>query len=120
MRQRTLTGTEFEHQKTVVEWAKLVGKYFKPELNALHAIPNAGKRNPAQAKGEGICAGVPDLHLPVPRKGFASLYIEMKRLGGKVSDCQRAWHELLQRHGNKVSVCYSADEAIKELQEYLG
>jgi len=73
---------EFEHdeQVTVIEWADNHTRQFK-ELAWLFAIPNGGHRSKAQAgklKAEGVRAGVADLCLPIARRGYNALYIEMK------------------------------------------
>ena len=46
------------------------------------AIPNGGIRNAWTAKNlrdEGVLSGAPDLLLLIPKKGYASLCIEMKK-----------------------------------------
>ena len=115
------------------------GRY--PELKLLHAIPNAGgytggfRSNVVRAqrmKAEGVRSGVPDVHLPVPRGGYASLYIEMKReklRPTKTKGVQRdrtkttaeqdAWIEGLRKVGNRVEVCYTADKAWEVIEGYL-
>jgi len=71
---------EHDEQVTVISWADSnVSKY--PQLRWLHAIPNGGHRSKAQAgklKAEGVKSGVADLCLPVARRGYNALYIEMK------------------------------------------
>jgi hypothetical protein len=73
----------------------------------------------AKLKAEGVRAGVPDLCLPVARKGHTALWIEMKRPGEKPSDAQTWWHEMLRKHGSAVAVCHSAAEAVKTIVGYL-
>ncbi len=113
---------EHNEQVAVIDWAKYeIIKY--PCLDLLYSIPNGGARNVVVAvklKAEGVKSGVPDLCLPVARHGFHSLYIEMKYGKNKPSADQKRIIERLQEEGNKVVVCYSADEAIKALKEYLG
>jgi len=59
--------------------------------------------------------------LPVPRNGFAALYVELKRSrGGSLSKAQRAWHERLRDAGNRVEVCHGANRAIEIISGYLG
>lgn len=110
------------------------GRY--PELSLLHAVQNwagvKGPREGARRKAEGVRAGVPDLHLPVPRGGYASLYVEMKREKlrptktkgvrrdrTKTTAEQDAWIEGLRKVGNRVEVCYTADEAWEVIEGYL-
>lgn len=115
--------TEADEQEAVIRWAKLSeGKY--PELKLLHHIPNGGSRHPAEAahlKRQGVKAGVPDLHLPVARNGYNSLYIEMKRAdkSAKPTTLQKQWGVDLTAEGNKWICCHGAEEAIEALKEYL-
>lgn len=112
---------ESAEQVTVVQWAALAARQW-PELAMLHAIPNGGKRDAAEAahlKRQGVKPGVPDLCLPVPRGGFVGLYIELKTWPNKPTDLQSAWHRLLSDAGHRVEVCFSADAAITILQAYV-
>lgn len=89
----------------------------------IYAIPNGGQRNAivaAKLKAEGVLAGVPDVHIPIARKGFHSLYIEIKNgKKGVLSDRQKEVIDKLIAEGHKVVVCRSVDEFIKEVEEYL-
>lgn len=112
---------EHNSQVAVVRWAmEMTAKY--PELSALYAIPNAAKRSVALAvhmKAEGMRAGIPDLHLPVPKGKYCGLYIEMKYGANKCTELQKLWHERLRRIGHRVEVCYTAVAAIKVIEEYF-
>jgi hypothetical protein len=93
-----------------------------PELIAIYAIPNGGARTAvtgARLKAEGVKPGIPDLHLPVARGGYHSLYIEMKAGTNKPSVSQLAIMDLLRDCGNQVIVCYSAEEAMVNILVYL-
>lgn len=93
-----------------------------PELEMLYHIPNGGSRNPAEAanlKRQGVRSGVPDLCLPVPRGKYHGLYIEMKYGDNTPTDNQKRWLRNLQRYGYAVSICYSCEAAIAELEKYL-
>ena len=119
---RNNTPTEAEKQKMLFEWiAWAKAKY--PELALCFHIPNGGSRDLREAHNlrmQGVRAGVPDMCLPVPRGGFAALYIELKRQkGGRVSDEQRGWIEALNRAGNRAVVCRGFDEARTEIENYL-
>ena len=64
--------TEHDEQHAVIVWAALNESRYKG-LHLLHAIPNAGKRSIGAAKymqAEGLKSGIPDLCLPVARKGL--------------------------------------------------
>ena len=127
--------SEHDNQACVIAWARLSVLRW-PELRTLHAVQNwAGVKSPregARRKAEGVEAGVPDLHLPVARGEWSSLYIEMKRermvarkRGGyrvertKPTDAQTNWHALLREYGNAVAVCWTAEEAETVLESYL-
>lgn len=121
---------EHEEQSKVISWAEAMS-YNIPELAALHAIPNQNillSKVKSQArryqvinysKAEGLKNGVPDLHLPVARGGYHSLYIEMKVKNNKASDSQEEWAERLSDLGNLVIYCWSAQDAIQVLADYL-
>lgn len=113
--------TESQEQATLFEWVEWnIKKY--PALWFLHHIPNGGSRNKIEAanlKRQGVKAGVSDLHLPVARGGYHSLYIEMKSKTGRISTAQAEWINRVREEGNAAFVCYSAQEAIKKLEWYL-
>ena len=112
---------EDTEQIGVIEWANWnLNRH--PELTLLFHIPNGGKRNATEAarfKAMGVKAGVPDLFLPVPKGGFAGLWIEMKYGKNKTTDNQVRWLGMLQKMGYKTIVCYSGTEATQALEEYL-
>lgn len=112
---------EDTEQMGVIEWANWnTGRF--PELQLLFHVPNGGKRNAAEAarfKAMGVKAGVPDLCLPVPRNGFAGLYIEMKYGKNRTTKEQEKWITALRQQGYKVAVCYGGIAATKELESYL-
>jgi len=115
------SASEHELQSTLVAVAEAMSSRL-PELKLLHAIPNGGSRHPAVAgklKAEGVKPGVPDLHLPVARGVYHSLYIEMKTVKGRLSDAQRRWRELLMGEGNAYVVCRSVTEGLVVLERYL-
>lgn len=113
--------TEAQEQATVIEWA-LYNQHRYPELRLLYHIPNGGRRDArtgAMMKRQGVKPGVPDLHLPVPRGKYHSLFIEMKTEKGKASENQKEWIKALSDEGNMAVVCHSAEEAIAVLKVYL-
>ncbi|MEG0694065.1 MAG: VRR-NUC domain-containing protein, partial [Oscillospiraceae bacterium] len=67
----------------------------------------------------GVKAGICDLFLPYPYKEYAGLYIEMKYGKNKLSEYQEQFIDFAARSGYKTAVCYTADEAIKTIEEYL-
>lgn len=111
--------TESQIQTSCIEWFRI--QY--PDLQLLlFAVPNGGKRGPATGaimKREGAISGVSDLILLIPKKGFASLCIEMKRPGGKQSENQKEWEGMATKAKNKYVVCYSVQEFSNEVNAYL-
>lgn len=95
-----------------------------PETGALRlfAVPNGGLRAIQEAvrlKAEGTQRGVPDLMLPIPRHGFAGLFLELKAPRGTTSPEQRDWLAFLAAVGYAVAVAWSADEAFEIVSTYV-
>lgn len=115
--------TEAQHQANVIKWSQQPSIRSRwPELALLHHIPNGGRRDAVEArhlKEQGVKPGVPDLHLPVARGFYHSLYIEMKTEKGCTSDVQEWWIEFLTAQGNFVEVCHGWESAVRVLEWYL-
>ena len=94
-----------------------------PEASGVFfSVPNGGARNAWTAKNlrdEGALSGVADLILLIPKKGYASLCIEMKKPGGKVSEAQKAFKTAAEGFLNKYVVCYSVEEFKAVVEDYL-
>ncbi|GHV27564.1 hypothetical protein FACS18948_5140 [Clostridia bacterium] len=109
-------------QQYLFQWARMQSGAY-PELGLMYHIPNGGSRNKAEAarlKGEGVRAGVPDICLPVARRGKHALYVELKRRkGGRVSGDQSAWLAALEGQGNAAHVCEGWDAAADVIMNYL-
>lgn len=110
--------TEHEIQVACVNYFRL--RYPK---GLIYAIPNGGQRNvivASKLKAEGVLSGVPDLHIPIAKKGFHGLYIELKNgKAGKVSDNQKKIMEKLQSEGYRCEVCRSFDEFRNVVNDYM-
>ncbi len=83
------------------------------------AIPNAGKRNPVQARKEGILAGVFDTEW---RWNHGSAFIELKGYdargrAGKLSPAQIAFGNKLHRMGHRVGCFFTPALAIQFLRD---
>ena len=111
--------SERQIQIECVSWFRM--RY--PEASRVFfAVPNGGARNAWTAKNlrdEGALSGVADLILLVPKKGYASLCIEMKKPGGRMSDSQKTFCEAAKAFKNKYVVCYSVEEFKTAVREYL-
>lgn len=103
--------TEHELQRAFFQWLAEVGaKHNDPHVRNMlwtaHAIPNGGNRNVAEAGrlvAEGVKGGIPDVCIPIPRKGYCGLYIEFKKAGGSPSEEQRIFLNTLASMGFR---CY--------------
>lgn len=135
----TLKTSEADHQKVVIEWARLHEKKW-PCLKFLYACPNEGKHKVqyrVHQKAMGVKSGVPDIFLPYPKRSrftvydesgyvvdgalaWAGLYLELKTIGGKVSDSQKEFLDYLRNAGYRAEVCWNADMAIRAIEGYLG
>jgi len=116
---------ERDEQVTLIAWFRQFGWSMlglqSPDL--LIAIPNGGKRalhTAARLRAEGVVAGTPDLLLAVKSGEYGGLWIEMKRrFGGKVSERQKAMHNLLSAQGYAVAVCAGFQAAREAIASYL-
>ena len=121
---RVYDYAEQREQAQVVLWARArfdedSDKWH--DLDLLHCSLNGVKLSKAQAgkaKSQGMRTGIPDLFLPVPRKGFSGLFIEMKSETGRLSDAQKDVVPRLSALGYSMHVAYSGREAIEIIRTY--
>lgn len=95
-----------------------------PELDLLYHIPNEGKRDPiagARLVAQGLRRGVADYALPVARRGYFGLCIELKRRdgGAGLDDAQLAFLLGVRAQGYKAEQCNGAEEAWELMRWYL-
>ena len=115
-------GSEHQEQAALFEWAAWHSERV-PALQLMFAIPNGGKRDKvtaARMKTEGVKSGVPDICLPVARRGFHGFYIELKVGANKPSKEQLRWLEALTLEGYMTDVSYGWTEAAHKIIRYLG
>lgn len=121
MNMRYAMRSEDTEQINVIQWAGWnTARY--PELKWLHHCPNGGSRNRAEAvklKQMGVKAGISDLCLPYPKGIYCGLYIEMKYGDNRQQDTQKEFLADMAEAGHFVATCYSAEEAIRIIEEYL-
>ncbi len=106
-------------QRSCVKWFRMQHRAL---AKLLIAVPNGGKRSKIEAmimSGEGVTPGMTDLLLLVPRGKYHGLCIEMKYGKGTCSAAQNEYHELLLQQGYAVAVCWTLDEFMKDVNEYL-
>jgi VRR-NUC domain len=112
----SLVPFESEEQTTVFDWVDAMSIRV-PELAFLYHPPN---ETAWKLKKQGVKAGVSDLHLPVPARGYIGLWIELKRVkGGRLSKEQDQWLQNMANFGHFTAVSYGAEQAIKVLEYYL-
>lgn len=120
--------SEHSEQALVISWANRLQNTY-PELRWLHSSLN-GIFIPAprtvvariinHMKAEGMKKGIPDLFLPVARRSYHGLFIEMKRDdGGVISSEQKAFMQFAEEQGYLDKVCFGYDEAVETLEWYL-
>lgn len=104
--------SESEEQREFVSWFRKT----HPE-HWIFSIPNGGNRNvvtAARLKVEGLSAGVPDLFIPSLRT-----FIEMKRVGGKLSENQIKWIDYLSKQDYNCIVAYSFEDAKTKIESAI-
>lgn len=88
------------------------------------ASANGGSRYMAEAvklKRMGVKKGYPDITIPIARKGYHGLYIELKRVsGGILSPEQKMWLAKLNAEGNLALRANGFQEAANIIEDYLG
>lgn len=130
--QLAASGSEDGEQMAVFAWAaSMCGQY--PQLKWLHAIPNGGSRNIAEATNmvaAGLRKGVLDIFLPyvAPWNGkivYHGLYVEMKvekrckEKDGGLTKEQLEFIEYAENAGYCCKVCYNWIEAKDIILKYL-
>lgn len=96
--------------------------YYPIIRDCIFAIPNGGHRHVAvgaKLKREGVKKGVADVFVSIPAHNFHGMYIEFKYGSNKQTVHQKCFEETVRAHGYEYKVCYSLDEAINLLKEYL-
>lgn len=114
--------SEAQHQRNVIVWSQIHRDEY-PELALLFHIPNGGTRDPVEAahlKAQGVRRGTPDLCLPVARRGYHSLWLEMKTPHGRVSSDQTWWKDKLTEQGAVAVIAYGWEAAVDAIKWYLG
>ena len=112
-----------EHQIQASFFSYLELQY--PKLRKkIFAIPNGGARNVitgAMLKKEGATAGVFDVFVGItnPSRGLPGLFIEFKAGKNKLSEKQKDFMGEMISEGYECETCYSLEEAIKCLNDYL-
>ena len=119
MNLKNMKRGETTEQISLFKWAER-NAHVLPCLSLMYHVPNEGKRtNGAVLKAMGLKTGVPDVVLPVASHNFHGLYLEMKYGKNTPTKDQKEFMAALRQQGYKTAVCYSADEAVAAILEYL-
>jgi hypothetical protein len=120
--------SEHDEQAAVIDWARDM-EWKWPCLKWLHSSLNGifipGKRTTAykiinHLKAEGMVKGIPDLFLPVARKGYHGLYIEMKK--GHAEELTPEQIDFIDFANDEqycAARCDGRREAVEQLEWYL-
>ena len=113
---------EHQLQTACFQWFNLQYPEFR---GLLFAVPNGGGRSRIEAallKAEGVVAGVADMLLLVPSKGYAGLCIEFKAAtkAAHQSEAQKNWERLINKYGAyKYTVVRTFEEFRTLMYNYL-
>lgn len=110
--------SEFQHQIHLFQWCLRQGS----PADLIFSIGNQGSISAVKGQRDkmaGLRAGVPDMCLPVARGGYHSLYIELKKIGGRPSAAQLSWIEILTNLRHRAVVCEGWLEAKSAIEDYL-
>lgn len=113
--------SEHSEQCALFNWLAYVGNQH-PEARLAFHVPNGGARDAvtgAQLQAAGVKAGVPDVCLPVARKGWHGLFIELKVKGRAPRPNQASWLDALTAQGYLAVLCDGWLDARDVLVEYL-
>jgi hypothetical protein len=113
--------SEHQEQCILVQWCRMQGGCLR-DARKIFAIPNGGRRDArtgARMRLEGVKRGVPDLLLPIARKGRHGLFIELKTATGRTTPEQREMIEQLRADGYAVEVCHGWEQARLAVEDYL-
>lgn len=114
--------TESAHQKAIIAYSKFrsIGKY--KLIDFLIKIHNEGRKSLFEAirdKSLGIKAGVSDLFLAFPSRGYHGMWVEVKSDKGKLSKLQKNWFDKMQFMKYYTVIVRNLDDFIREIDFYL-
>jgi len=108
-------GLEDDFQQNVATYLDYKGLFWHHVANERKTSKWAG----AKLKRKGVKRGVVDCSILEPRGKYHGLYIELKVKGGKVSPDQKGFILNATNRGYKAVVCWSLDEVVDLVEEYL-
>jgi len=113
------TGPESQIQTCFFQWLALQDKAL---FDLTFSVPNSGLRSKVEGARQvamGLKAGVPDIFMAVPTRAHPGLFIELKYGSNKPTEKQLKVMKSLSDAGYKCVVCYSFEEAVEAVKDYL-
>lgn len=113
---------EEDDQVALIEWYDdWAPDHLKFRLAASSGGARMAMKTAIRQKRAGNRKGYPDLNLMTPSRGFAGLFIELKRRkGGRLEPEQAEWLDWLNAQGFMAVVCVGLDAAKDTIKSYLG
>lgn len=111
--------TEDEIQKRLVCWIR---RTYPQQARWFHHSPNGGKRSAAtgaKLRAAGTRKGFPDLICTVRSGEFSGLAIELKALGGRVTNEQIEYLDHLASQGWLTALCFGLEAAQQTIITYF-
>lgn len=130
------SGSESSTQRAILHACSLYIRPTYPLIDLIYHVPNGGARGANELDAKitgnnmkllGTKAGVPDLCLPIPRCGYAALYIEVKakkntakkRTAGRLAAEQNSFIKMLVEAGNIVGIVDDWETGFDLINDYL-
>lgn len=107
---------ESEVQALVFKYLEDKGLDCHPSLSGIKA-KSWGQIN--FIKSQGIKKGHPDLIIEEPAGKYQIFFLELKKIGGKLSEEQKEWIKRHKKKGHAVSVSYGYYDSIYKIEKYL-
>ena len=114
--------SEYQIHCGIVSQLKKKNNPFKDIIKRMNHPASGEKRNEktaAKLKKMGVIEGVPDLHLPFPKKPYHGFYMEIKKPKGKLSKKQKDYIQYLISVGYAVKIARSIGEGKDAVMKYL-
>ena len=114
--ERSLGESERQHQIRLHRWLVKQGvPHFAPYNEGY-----VGEKEARGAKMMGMSPGICDIVVPVARKPYHGLFLELKaKPHGRVSGAQEWWLKTLLNESYEAQVSWTFEESIKIVQNYL-
>jgi hypothetical protein len=116
---------EGQIQIEVMDWVRNNEETYE-QLKVIFHTPNSffgtGYAIIMWLKKLGMRKGVYDIIVPISKKGYSSLWIEIKKGKGKLTPEQKMFSELITQYSDnptKFEVFYDADSCINSIKDYL-